>query len=412
MDEFKKSSIIMIVLTTLASGLNYLCQIVMGRVMATESFGVMNSLFSVILVLSVPGTSVNMLTAKQVAESENSAGAVARTMCRLCVLVGAVIFVIIGLTSGITAELMDTSPVLIVLTGTVVVASLFPYIISGVLSGKHTFLMAGLFSLIVPSFKMIGVISAAVLTGELKKQMAIMGAMILGNLVAVILCGRILWSKPTDDITNTNTYSTAVDQTALYVMMANLVYLLFANADIFLVTLCLGSETAGFYSSVMMFGRIIFYFTTALVSVLLPYVSHEQSAGGAPSRVFRNSLVMTLAVSALCTIPVNLFPEFFIQLIYGEKFLPATAYMPFSCAVSVIVSLVNLELIYFIGVGLEKKIFKDLFVALVVLVILVLWQHGSVQIVLLEISCVLAVLCFVELKNCLREDPITGTMKS
>lgn len=406
MDDFKKNSLVMIVLTTLASGINYLCQIIMGHVMSLESFGVMNSLFSVILVLSVPGTSVNMLTAKQIAErseEEAAAASVSASMCRLCGLIGIILGVIVLLTCGITSTVMDTSILMILLTGAVVIVSLFPYIISGILAGKRAFLAAGLFSLIVPSFKMGGVGAAALLPGEAEKQVAVLGFMLLGNLVAIVLCRRVLWGNGATASRNTEPGGrrAVMDQVALLVMLANFAYLLFANADILLVKLCLGSEPAGMYSAVMMFGRIIFYFTTALVAVLLPYVSLEKSTGGSPSRVFRNSLLMTLAVSALCMIPVNVFPEFFIKLLYGEKYLAAAVYMPLSCGVSVLVSLVNLELNYFIGMGREKKAFVDLTAALAVLAALVWWHHGSVQTVLAEILCILAALFLYELRTCL-----------
>lgn len=408
MDDFKKNSFVMIVLTTIASGINYLCQIVMGHVMSLESFGVMNSLFSVILVLSVPGTSVNMLTSRQIAERSgepNTVESVSMAMRRLCGYFGIALGVVILLTCGITSTLMDTSMLMILLTGAVVIVSLFPSIISGILTGKRAFLTAGLFSLIVPVFKMGGVGAATLFSEEAEKQVVVMGFMLLGNLVAIVLCRHVLWGRGA--LSHRNTAPDAnrgiVDQTALLVMLANFEYLLFANADILLVKLCRGSEPAGMYSAVMMFGRIIFYFTTALVAVLLPYVSLEKSTGGLPSRVFRNSLLMTLAVSALCMIPVNVFPEFFIKLLYGEKYLAAAVYMPLSCGVSVLVSLVNLELNYFIGMGREKKAFVDLTAALAVLAALVWWHHGSVQTVLAEILCVLAALFLYELRVCLGE---------
>lgn len=410
MNEFKKNSVIMIVLTTLSSGINYLCQVAMGRVMSFSSFGVMNSLFSAILVLSVPGTSLNMLTAKQVAERNGdpqAAASAASAMCRLCAGIGILLCVVMTAASSPAARMLGTSPVMLILTGIVVATGLFPYIISGILAGRRAFLTAGLFSLIVPLCKAGGVALAGSLAEENVKQAVVLGAMVFGNLIAVFAFRRVLRPKGLRQ-DQAAAARTGVDRTTLLVMSANFIYLLFGNGDIFLVTWYLGAEPAGIYSASMLFGRILFFFTTALVSVLLPYVSLEKSAGGSPSRVFRNSLFMTLGVSLLCMIPINLFPAFFIRHLYGQQYLSAVPYVPFSCGVAVAVSLVNLELNYFIGIGQEKKVCRDLLVSLLVLIGLVQWRHGSVQVILVQLFCVLTGLFFYELRNCLRQPPAGG----
>ena len=402
MKDFQKNGLIMVVLTTLASGINYLCQIGLGRVMSIASFGVMNSLFSLILVLSVPGTSVNMLAARQVAQRSGSVDACAATAYRLrlasfyigCGLMCTILLVCVPL-----GKMLEAHPVMILLTGFAVVLSFFPSVISGILTGREAFLTAGLFSLIVPIIKALGIGTAMLFPSEAVQQFAVMSAIILGNLIAIIAGKRILFpngnKKPKD-------MASAHTEIPITMIAVNFLYLLFSNGDIFLVTACFGSEQAGIYSASMLFGRVLFFFTTAVVSVLLPYVSKANGNGQDFAQVFCNALLVTLLVSAIGFVPINLFPDFFIQLLYGENYLPAVPYVPYSCVVAIFASLLNLELNCFIGLGKERRMLIHLAAALVILLLAVFLFHQSIPTLLVILAAILGALVLIELPVCWR----------
>lgn len=95
--------------------------------------------------------------------------------------------------------------------------------------------------------------------------------------------------------------------------------------------------------------------------------------------------------------PINLFPEFFIRLLYGEKYLYAIQYLFLSCAVAVVFSLINLELNYFVGVGKTKKILIDFLISLTILSVLMVCHHSSTMEILINILIVLTSLFAYEL---------------
>ena len=51
-------------LNMLASVINYVCQILMTRVLSIEAFGTINTIFSFMLIVSVPGTSLTMMVSR------------------------------------------------------------------------------------------------------------------------------------------------------------------------------------------------------------------------------------------------------------------------------------------------------------------------------------------------------------
>ena len=371
--------------------------------MSISSFGMMNSLFTLILVLSVPGTSVNMIAARQVARCSGSSNVCAAVACQLrraSFYTGFGLLCIMSLLCVPLGNLLEAQPVMIILTGAAVALSFFPSMISGILTGQEAFLTAGLFSLIVPIIKALGIGAATLFHFEVAQQYTVMLAIILGNLIAMAVARRILFLDKRISSESTKSTHTEIPIT---MMTINFLYLLFSNGDIFLITAFWGSEQAGIYSASMLFGRVLFFFTTAIVSVLLPYVSKAHNAGQNFVQVFRSALLVTLSVSALGFIPINLFPDFFIRLLYGANYLPAVSYVPYSCVVAIFVSLLNLELNCFIGLGKERRMLVHLATALVLLLLSVfVLFHQSIHTLLSVLVIVLGVLVLIELPVCLR----------
>lgn len=413
--DFRKNSVIMIVLTAFSSGINYLSQIIMGKVLAVPSFGIMNSLFSLILVLNVFGTSVNMLTAKKVAEQSGDPvkiSVAARQMTQISLIVGAGFLAAGGIIGLGRVSLFGAAPVALAFVAGIIATNIFPYIISGILTGQGRFIAAGLFSLIVPLFKICGVLTVRLWTGELRRQVWILGLMLVGNLVSTALFRRVLYPPAAVSSSSLRREDKVLpDQSLLLVTGSNFMYLLFANMDILLINQFCGAEEGGIYSASMLFGRIIFYFTAAVVSVLLPYAAKENHAGGSAAGIFRGSLCIILAASAVCIIPLIWAPELFIRLVYGETYLAAVRYIPFSCGIAVMISLFNLELNYFIGTGCEKRILIDQSAALAAMILLLIWRHGNAEDILVDLLCVLTGLFFIKLPGCIGKTAKGGLRK-
>lgn len=403
MDGFRKNSAIMIFLTTSSSAINYLCQVALGHIMTLSSYGIINTIFSLILVLSVPATSINMLTAKLIAQQANPLQPqepIVFLMKRLGVKIsiGLMIFSVLFCIPG--AKMLQAHPVTIIVTGVSVAVAVFPAVISGVLTGKGAFLAAGLFSLVVPFCKALGVLGAFAFSSDLAQQLVVLFSIVVGNILSIVAGRRALASSGTTPWSKIAGRISALDTSAKWIIVVNFVYLLFGNGDIFFITLFLGTEQSGIYSASMLFGRVLFFFTTALVSVLLPYVSRAASSQGVPNRVFKISIFMTTAVCLVCMIPVNLFPEWIISLVYGERYIPAVIFVPYSCLAATLVSLLNLELNYFIGIGREKRITCHMVIALLMLFVGVALFHQTVQQILVVLIAVLMGLFFLELPAC------------
>ena len=68
--EIYKDGICLFGINMFASMLNYICQILMARILSVESFGEINAIFSYLLIIGVPGTTLTMLVSKFYAQSD------------------------------------------------------------------------------------------------------------------------------------------------------------------------------------------------------------------------------------------------------------------------------------------------------------------------------------------------------
>ncbi|MEG2021962.1 MAG: hypothetical protein RR087_09300, partial [Oscillospiraceae bacterium] len=191
--KLAKNGTALIMLNLFASALNYFCQLLMGRMLTVEGFGTINSIFSFLVMVGVPGATLTAITAKHVAESV----ALFQTK-KLSDFFTKVIYLATLLAVGIVAVcsvglLIFSKSLGIVSGGILIIAavlagvSYYIPVISGMLSGINKFVILGMFSLVIPVFKTLGVaISAQANHNDSLQISIILITIILGTLFAIL----------------------------------------------------------------------------------------------------------------------------------------------------------------------------------------------------------------------------------
>ena len=68
MKKYARESILLFFINIFASFLNYVCQLVMARYLSVSDFGTVNTVFSYLLIVGVPGSTLTMVVSKKFAE--------------------------------------------------------------------------------------------------------------------------------------------------------------------------------------------------------------------------------------------------------------------------------------------------------------------------------------------------------
>ena len=135
-----------------ASALNYLCQLVMARVLSVGSYGTINTIFSFMMIVAVPGTTLTMIVARYYASndaSNNERGYLKKQLLVVSTLT-IIAFVILFALNGVMKNLLAIDDRFVLIIAFILAAlGYFQPLYSGVFSGKKCFILVGIYSLMI-----------------------------------------------------------------------------------------------------------------------------------------------------------------------------------------------------------------------------------------------------------------------
>lgn len=123
------------------------------------------------------------------------------------------------------------------------------------------------------------------------------------------------------------------------------------STDVILVKHFFDSHDAGIYASLSTLGKIIFYGSGPIGSVMFPLVSQRHSMGKDYLRIFFISFLITSAIAGAILLIYFLLPELAIGLLYGEKFLSAAPYLVWFGVFMTIFTLSSLIVSFYLSRG-------------------------------------------------------------
>ena len=382
----------------------------MSRTMSLTSFGQINTIFSFIAVVSVIGNTFNLLTAKYIAEDPNNSrvASINSTMLVYAIYSSFVLIVITLIGNPWMSKLLNSENFKVnILTILVVCTGFLPSIFSGALAGLKKFVLVGILSMIMPIFKIAGSIGIISIENNESKVILILSTMIIGYLVAAFSGFFFIGKNKFGKIPNkkSNTFILKLGKFSSLAFASNFLFMLLSYFDMFSVNTLFGEAESGLYSSAMLFGKIIFYFVTAFVTVMLPFVASENVKKGSPITVLKKTLLFTILISIILVVPINVFPKVFLNFVYRENFINAAKYIPYSSIIAVLTSILYISINYLIGIGQIKSLFYSLLLGIAAgIVCIAIWHNNSGQVLML-ISLDLAIINLYNIFSCFKMTP-------
>ncbi len=407
--DFGKNSFIVLALTTFGSAVNYLCQILMGRALEVSEFGTINSIFSIMSITGVAGTTAGMLISKFLAEKLADQGeqeirqyivSVTRKL-----FVGGFLLVFIGavLCVALNPILHVEDILLVLLTMVTVIVSLFPPYFQGVFGGLQKFFHLGIYTILVPVIKLLGV-GSLFFVKDVNSVYYVVISVIIANLIAiaagiiqtdVFIDGRILaFTRKISDS------KFRVDRQFWEPFAVNICMMFMMNIDILYLKVYCGSEHAGYYSSAVLFGRIIYYCVTALGSVLLPMVSYANRSKESTWKMLKQTLLFTSVISVILLVPVNLFGSSILSLIYGSQYADAAGFLKYASLISVSISLNTILENYILGAGKLNFFLKGLCAGSAAVIVFVFIFKDNYALMLFTIGLIQFAIFIVNFLKC------------
>lgn len=403
-NELEKGSSILFILMMLVNILNYGFQIVMGRMLDVEMYGVFNALFAIITILYSATTITIMFVSRYITyynfkkEEEKIQGFLCMTV--KYIIIGASIVVCVGMFMSETISLklgIDNNMylnIILIISGLGMIAA----IPLGVMQGLKKFLALGMLNVIFPLIKFIvGVF------------LVFMGFDIYGILIGMIV-GTLVWlaygfwilhrgyylRKSEEIITSKDKREMGLYALKIFICILSLSIL--SNIDMIFIKAFFSDKDAGIYSVAILFGRIILYIPSALVMAMFPLITEaKENAEGNEYTIIKKALLYGVGISLIAAVGLNIFKKLIIYLLMGGAYLEATKYiLPVSIFILPL-CLLTILMNYYLAISKAKIMIISLVTTCIVNFVMINRYHRSIIQVIYTLTIINSILCIINI---------------
>lgn len=346
-----KGSFVVLIGSLVAAVGNYFFNIIMGRMLGPEDFGALVSLLALTYIIAVPSQTINIVTARYTAryQAKGESGKISSFIIkanRNSFLLGLVAFGAFAVISPAIARYLHlTSTWLVIILGASFLISFVASVNTGGLRGLHNFTQLSINSVLTVGLKI------AIATGLVYLSFGVKGALIAFSLCLFIANFQAYFSLKLSKkrsllglkLSQIFSYSSPVFLTSLCIAVLY-------NVDVILAKHFLDSTAAGHYAVLSLLGKIIFFATGSIVTVMFPMAVKKIAQGKSHIQILRRSIFLVLIVSALICAIYFLFPEFIVNLLFGANYVAVAAYLGWFGLVILIFSLVNVVANYYLSI--------------------------------------------------------------
>lgn len=381
-NSFLRNSTILFAGTMAANVLNYVFHLMVGRMVSPSAYGEIESLISLLTIISVPAGTLTLIATKYAADMK-AAGDVAGTyalsqyLTKKVLVFGTPIFLMALLFTPLVKDFLNTDGSLpILLLWGVMFFSFLGAATSGILTGWQKFTNTSGIGVLATVLKL----SAVLLLLKLGFAVSgVVGSYVLSTLfiyVANLFLLKRFFRKNKEEKQEETvvTFSEMKDYLAP-AFYGTLSIAILGNVDMIFAKHHLEASASGEYGALSVAAKTIFFVTGVLTTVLFAMSAEESKQGKKGSRTFGLAVGLTSLVVVGSIIFFSLFPEFVVSLLFGEKYLAVSHLLPWFALAAGVYSLANLFLQYLLS--LHETRVTLFFLALSGLEILTLFFFGE-----------------------------------
>lgn len=380
--QLARGSLLVFMGTNIGNFLNFLYNLIIGRLLGPEKYGDLGAIISTISIIGIALSIFSLFTIKQVSSywGKREKGKIIFFLAyftpKLFIFSATLSFLLLLLTPKLSNFLHIDSftPFFII-----AVSSIFsgPAILTrSLLQGILAFFYVSINGVIEMSVKLL--VSTILVLFNFGLNGALLGYTVAGiisysiSLIELKIIFKGVKKKETHIL-----HAGSFFETLFPVVLTSLIITFFLNADIILVRHFFSASTAGEYVALSNIGRISYYLVGTIISVMFPVISTRVSSGTSYILPLLGTLVASLGLSVVVIFIFFLSPKLILSILYGERFFGIIPYLGIFSFFIAIFSL-NSTLTHFL---LSISYYKSLYVLFVISLfqgILIFIFHNSI----------------------------------
>jgi O-antigen/teichoic acid export membrane protein len=366
-----------------SSVFNYLFYMLLGRRVDVESYGVVTSLASALLVIGAPGIVAQLIAARLAAdlETRGDRGAL-RKLADVVTLYGTAIVLVVVLIGIVFREAIAGYFNIAGTAGTVVTAiALGLFVVEsvqrGVLQGAHRF---GAMSASMAIEAAVKVVVGVTLAGTLGATGALIG-IAAGSVVAVGYNWYAFASEFGYVRAPVAIERDVIGRVITHVGLGQLTLTVLMFYDVPLVKHMFDARSAGLYAAAALVGRAVIAAVSFVPTLIMPKATSRAAAGKSPVPLLGMAMALSLSIVLVAVLFGWLAPRFVVTLIAGKSFAEAAPLVLLYIVASGCLSLANVVAAYKMGLHRYDFVVPALIVAIVEISVLAVWHPSLLAVV-------------------------------
>lgn len=354
-DSAARGAGIMVVLTLVASGLNYLSNVIFSRVLDPVGYGELTSLLALAVIIGVPTGAAQTVIAERVAVH-----AAAGRMDNVRYLIRHAAAHVMTIAAVVTAIYIACIPLVvevfnlrvpgppIALTGMIFLGFIVPLAFA-VLQGLSRFVAFGLMLVGVALSRIVFGVGWAGAGGGAGGAIA---GQALGMAVIILISAwtirGLLLRRGTGAATRG--LKRMPDSRAVTASIAFVAFAVISNLDVILAKIFLSPGDVGIYAAIATVGKVVTFMPAAIAVAIVPSAARMHHSEGDSSRVLRIAAALVFGTAALAALPALVAPELIVSVMFGSEYEAAAAGILPIVAAGAGLAMLNLLVVYSVAI--------------------------------------------------------------
>ncbi len=344
------------VLSALAvNGLNYLYNLIMGRMLGPEAFADVALIITLLLMLSFIATTFQVVSSKyQIDVSAQEHQALHAFLVRSALGIGLFIMMLLWVSSSWLHETLNTSSPWLFRIFALGVPLYFVLSINrGIHQGKQNFYSLSytyLFEVIIKLVGSVGLLYFFEFDSAISVSFAVLASLIVAYFPTEL---KNSWSKLKKPMLSLK-WQKQIQHFFLVTILYECVQVVINSSDIFMVKMFFSNMEAGLYASLALVGRFVYFITWMVVMLVLPKVIYAKKNGENTRKVLMPYLSGIIVFTVFICVICYFFSDYIVLGMFGKAFLSMHSLLYLYAIATSLFAISNL-MIYF-SLSLEKYI--------------------------------------------------------
>lgn len=373
----------------MGSLLNFLFNLFMTRNFSVSDYGILASLISIMTLSSLPAGSFAPVVVNFSASyfAKNELDKVRALFLKITLLSGSLgliiflFFILFSKAIGVFFNIQNSS--LVIATSLIIFLGYIGSVNSAILQAKLSFIFLSGNSLLGAFLKFaIGVILVVLGFGLYGPILAILFSFFISYIVSFIPL-QFLFKK------EANASNIGIKEIIHYGAPAGLAMLGLTSlitTDIILAKHFFMPKDAGIYAGLSLVGRVIFFLTAPITTVMFPMIVQRYTRQEGYHNVFGLSLILVLIPSCMLTLFYFLFPEFAITFfIKNKEYLITAPLLGYFGIFITIYSVLSIIVNFYLSINKTWVAIPIIATAILQIVLMYFYHQSFIQIILISI---------------------------